>query len=111
MKEQYREPKQQPVNFKVDYNVFISRIILVPRKLDEKMFWQYSINEVNSNGRNHLITYYSYNLLALEQHRDNKIKDYKQIYDNINKGSSAEGFEIKPTILQQIRAKNTEKIK
>ena len=91
--------------------IYISPIKLCYDQHENPLHWEYTFKETNSAGITHTKQYYSKNLQALTEHRAITVDRYRQFENTLNRGAECQGFEIKPTILQRIMAKNHEKIK
>lgn len=112
-KPKYEEPKGQAENFNFGKTIYVSRIIIVPKDADiyPKTHWEYTFKETNSYGITHIITYYSKNLLALQEHRNRLVANFRSQYERLYGSSNYMGVEVKPSIIQQIYAKQGQKIR
>lgn len=88
---------------------FSETVIVGPIKKSDK-YWHYTVVETTYRTITHTRMYHSTNLLALKRHRFELMRSLKERKDRLDRSSYYTGLEIKPTLLERIKAKQNEKI-
>lgn len=74
-------------------------------------YWYYTVVETNKYDIKHWKVYHSTNYLAIQRHRRKLVESLDKRRNQINRGAYNIGFDVKPTLLERIRANKQQKVK
>lgn len=103
--------KEDPKNYLFKYYVRISGIDKHFDKDGVNDYYYFTYEETNSANITHTKFYHSTNYITLQRKREELIIATQNRKNELNRSGYYEGIALKPTIFDQIRANQMEKIK
>ena len=95
------------ITFNLGRIVSISKIVFV----DKEKRWEFIVTEKNHSGKEHVVRFYSTNLMALQEKRDIEIYRYNIVNNKVNSDNISLDIEVKPSLFQILYTKYKERVK